>query len=57
MIKYMIENDALYRYTPIDSIIMKRELVITKDEFLMCYMKWLGSENNIKERNNGNSKK
>lgn len=44
MIEYRFENDALYRYTPVDANIAKKELVITKDEFLMCYMKWICSE-------------
>ena len=48
MTKYTFENDKLYRYTPIDAEIMKRELVITKDEFFMCYMKWICSENKTK---------
>lgn len=37
--EYNFEDDALYRYTPIDGYTAKRELVITKDEFLACYMK------------------
>jgi len=48
MTKYTFENDELYRYIPIDDEIMKRELVITKDEFLMCYMKWICSESKTK---------
>lgn len=45
--EYNIEDDALYRYTPIDAITVARELVITKDEFLMCYEKWIWSENEV----------
>lgn len=44
MTEYKIENNALYRYIPIDDVTAKRELVITKDEFLMCYIKWICSE-------------
>ena len=47
MTKYTFENDELYRYTPIDDEIMKKELVITKDEFLMCYMKWICYESKV----------
>lgn len=44
MIEYNFENDVLYRYTSIDTNISKKELVITKEEFLMCYIKWICSE-------------
>lgn len=44
MTEYTFENNALYRYIPIDANTTKRELVITKDEFLMCYIKWICSE-------------
>ena len=44
MTEYKFENNALYRYTPIDAVTAKKELVITKDEFLMCYIKWICSE-------------
>lgn len=44
MAEYTFENNALYRYTPIDANTAKKELVITKDEFLMCYEKWIWSE-------------
>jgi hypothetical protein len=47
MTEYSFENDALYRYTCVDPAhaeIAKKELVITKDEFLMCYLKWICSD-------------
>lgn len=46
MTEYTFENNSLYRYTPIaaNSEIARKELVITKDEFLMCYIKWICSE-------------
>ena len=44
MTDYTFENNSLYRYTPIDANTAKRELVITKDEFIMCYAKWICSE-------------
>jgi DNA-binding Lrp family transcriptional regulator len=44
MTEYTFENNALYRYIPIDANTEKRELVITKDEFLMCYIKWICPE-------------
>lgn len=44
MTEYTFENNALYRYIPIDANTTKRELVITKDEFLMCYIKWICPE-------------
>lgn len=51
MTEYRFENDALYRYTPVNpgnAEIAKKELVITKDEFLMCYIKWICSESKAK---------
>jgi hypothetical protein len=44
MTEYAFENNVLYRYIPIDANISKRELVITKDEFIICYKKWICSE-------------
>jgi len=51
MTEYSFENDALYRYTPIDNNIAEKELVITKDEFLMCYIKWIYSGSKVESEN------
>lgn len=48
MAVYTFENNALYRYIPIDANTTKRELVITKEEFIMCYAKWICSESKAK---------
>lgn len=44
-----IENDKPIRLVPTSllAIIMKKEIVITKEEFLMCYKAWV--ENEVKE--------
>jgi hypothetical protein len=54
MTEYTFENDALYRFTPVHPEIPeigKKKLVITKDEFLMCYMKWICSESKTESEN------
>ena len=54
MTEYTFENDALYRYTPVNPgnpEIGKKELVITHDEFLMCYLKWICSGSKIESEN------
>ena len=41
----MIENDKLIREVPIyeepECIVIRKDLVITKDEFLECYNEWV----------------
>lgn len=44
MAVYKFKNNALYRYIPVDAESVKVELVITKEEFIMCYAKWICSE-------------
>lgn len=54
MAEYTFENNALYRYTrvdPADAEIAKKELVITHDEFLMCYLKWICSGSKTESEN------
>lgn len=43
MTEYIFENGALYRNIPVNSNISRKELVITHDEFVMCYLKWICS--------------
>ena len=48
----MIENDTLIRETPIyeerGGIVFRRDLIITKEEFLECYNEWVRGKANDK---------
>ena len=50
MTDYTFENNSLYRYIPIaaNSEIARKELVITKDEFIMYYKKWIRTKSKAK---------
>lgn len=39
----VIEDDMLVRHIPIpeNSLIWKKEPVLTKEEFILCYRKWI----------------
>ena len=44
MSNFIIEDDRLIRYAPVyrdDTMISMEQLVITKEEFLACYNRWV----------------
>ena len=51
--KYEINDAALIRHVPAQRGFMQTDLVITKEEFIACYNKWIKSiddtQNDIKK--------
>ena len=51
--KYEINDTALIRSAPVERGFIRNDLVITKEEFVACYNKWIRStadlQNDIKK--------
>ena len=44
--KYEINDTALIRCVPVERGFIENDLVITKEEFVACYNKWIKSTDN-----------
>ena len=45
--KYEINDTELIRHVPVERGFIKNDLVITKEEFVACYNKWITSTEDI----------
>lgn len=46
MDNFSVEANELVRRTPVDHLIYRNDLVITKDEFIACYNAWVVNTDN-----------
>jgi hypothetical protein len=49
MDNFSIEANKLVRRTPVDHLIYRNDLIITKEEFLACYDAWVSNADNVND--------